>query len=53
MNENLAKSMSTIMDADMAKLAADQAKNQTLQQLGIRMLSTANQQPMNYLSLFA
>jgi flagellin-like hook-associated protein FlgL len=45
--------MSTIMDADMAKVAADQAKNQTLTQLGIRMLSTSNQQPMNYLSLFA
>jgi flagellin len=53
MNENLAKSLSTIEDVDMAKLAADQAKNQTLQQLGLRMLSTANQQPMNYLSLFA
>jgi flagellin len=53
MNENLSKSMSTIMDADMAKVAADQAKNQTLTQLGIRMLSTSNQQPMNYLSLFA
>lgn len=53
MNTNLEKSMSTIMDVDMAKLAADQAKNQTLQQLGIKMLSTANQQPYNYLSLFA
>lgn len=53
MNENLEKSMSSIMDVDMAKLAADQAKNQTLQQLGISMLQRSNQQPMNYLSLFA
>lgn len=53
MNTNLAKSLSTIEDADMAKIAADQAKNQTLQQLGIKMLGTSNQQPMNYLSLFA
>jgi flagellin len=53
MNENLTKSMGTITDADMAQVAADQAKNQTLQQLGLKMLSTANQKPMNYLSLFA
>jgi flagellin len=53
MNENLEKSMSTIMDADMAKVAADQAKNSVLQQLGIKMLGTSNAQPMNYLSLFA
>jgi flagellin-like hook-associated protein FlgL len=45
--------MGTITDADMAQVAADQAKNQTLQQLGLKMLSTANQKPMNYLSLFA
>ena len=53
MNTNLEKSMSTIMDADMAQVAKDQAKNQALQQLGIKMLGTANQQPYNYLSLFA
>jgi flagellin len=53
MNENLTKSMGTITDADMAQVAADQAENQTLQQLGLKMLSTANQKPMNYLSLFA
>jgi flagellin len=53
MNENLEKSMGTIMDADMAKVAADQSKNQALQQLGLSMLTRANQQPLNYLSLFA
>lgn len=53
MNENLTKSMSTIMDADMAKVAAESSKNQTLQQLGLKMLGTANQQPMSYLSVFA
>lgn len=53
MNENLTKSIGTIMDADLAQVAADQAKNQTLTQLGLKMLGTSNQQPMNYLSLFA
>jgi flagellin len=53
MNENLEKSMSTVMDADMAEVAKAQSKNQALQQLGIKMLGTANQQPYSYLSMFA
>jgi flagellin len=53
MNENLEKSLSTLTDADMAFVAAEQAKVNAQQQLGLRALATANQQPLNYLSLFS
>lgn len=52
-NENLMASMSTIEDADMAKVASEMAKNQALQQLGLQTLGKANQQPYNYLSIMA
>jgi flagellin-like hook-associated protein FlgL len=37
----------------MAQVAAEQAKNQVLQQIGLKMLGTTNAQPQMYLSLFA
>ena len=51
-NESLEKSMSTISDADMAKVSKELAKNETLMQLGYSMLSRSNAQPGQYLSLF-
>jgi flagellin len=53
MNEQLSKSMKTIGDADMAKVAVDSAKNAALTQLGIKMMAMSNQQPLSYLSMFA
>ena len=52
MNEALASSMSSISDADMAEVAAELAKTEIQQQLGMSMLQRANQQPQSYLSLF-
>lgn len=52
MNESLASSMSSIEDADMAKVAAELKKNEVLQQMSYSMLGKANAQPGNYLSLF-
>jgi len=52
MNKSLESSMSSIEDADMAKVSAQLAKNETLQQLGYSMLAKSNQQPRSYLSLF-
>ena len=52
MNKSLSASMSTIEDADMAKVSMDIAKNEVLQQLGYSMLGKANAQPGNYVNLF-
>ena len=52
-NEGLQKSMSSIEDADMAKVSADLAKNEILQQLGYSMMQRSNAAPQSYLSLFA
>jgi len=51
-NINLESSMSSIQDADMAKVSADLSKNEILQQMGYSMLSKANTQPGNYVNLF-
>lgn len=52
-NKNLEASMSTIEDADMAKVSADLSKNSALQQLGVQSLAKSNQQPFSYLNLMA
>lgn len=52
-NKNLEKSMSTIEDADMAKVSREMAQNNALQQLGFQALGKANQQPFNYLNIMA
>jgi len=50
-NENIAAARSRIEDADFAKESADLARTQVLQQAGMSMLSQANQQSQNVLSL--
>lgn len=50
-NENIQESRSRIQDADYAKESANLARTQVLQQAGMSMLSQANQQSMNVLSL--
>lgn len=49
--ENLTGARSRIQDADFAAETASLSKNQVLQQAGIAMLSQANQQPQQLLSL--
>lgn len=50
-NENIQSSRSMIMDADFAKESANLARTQVLQQAGMSMLSQANQQSMQVMSL--
>ncbi|QBZ83481.1 Flagellin [Hydrogenovibrio crunogenus] len=50
-NENIQGARSRIEDADFAKESADLARTQVLQQAGMSMLSQANQQSQNVLSL--
>lgn len=50
-NENIQGARSQIQDADFAKESANLAKSQVLQQAGMSMLSQANQQSQNVLSL--
>ena len=50
-NENINASRSRIMDADFAKESANLARTQVLQQAGMSMLSQANQQSQQVLSL--
>ncbi|GAB6034256.1 flagellin N-terminal helical domain-containing protein [Galenea microaerophila] len=50
-NENIKNSRSQIQDADFARESANLARTQVLQQAGMSMLSQANQQPQNVLSL--
>ncbi|WP_127470459.1 flagellin [Thiomicrorhabdus aquaedulcis] len=50
-NENINASKSRIMDADFAKESANLARTQVLQQAGMSMLSQANQQSQQVLSL--
>lgn len=50
-NENIIASRSRIMDADFADESANLARTQVLQQAGMSMLSQANQQSQNVLSL--
>ncbi|MEA3406321.1 MAG: flagellin, partial [Pseudomonadota bacterium] len=50
-NENMNASRSRIEDADFARESADLARTQVLQQAGMSMLSQANQQSQNVLSL--
>ena len=52
-NESLKSSMSTIQDADMAKVSQELAKNEVLRQMGFAMLSKSNQAPFSYLNLIA
>ncbi len=49
--ENVSSARSQIRDADFAKETAELTRNQILQQAGIAMLSQANAQPQNVLSL--
>ncbi len=49
--ENVSVARSQIRDADFAKETAELTRNQILQQAGIAMLSQANAQPQNVLSL--
>ncbi|WP_319557809.1 flagellin [Thiomicrorhabdus sp.] len=50
-NENISAARSRIEDADFAKESANLARTQVLQQAGMSMLSQANQQSQNVLSL--
>lgn len=50
-SENMSASRSLIMDANFAQESADLARTQVLQQAGMSMLSQANQQSQNVLSL--
>jgi flagellin len=50
-SENISAARSQIMDADFAKESAELARTQVLQQAGMSMLSQANQQSQNVLSL--
>jgi len=50
-NENINASRSRIMDADFAQESANLARTQVLQQAGMSMLSQANQQSQQVLSL--
>lgn len=50
-NENIQESRSRIMDADFAKESANLARTQVLQQAGMSMLSQANQQSQQVMSL--
>ena len=50
-NENISASRSRIQDADFAKESANLARTQVLQQAGMSMLSQANQNSQNVLSL--
>jgi len=50
-NENITNARSQIQDADFAKESANLARSQVLQQAGMSMLSQANQQSQNVLSL--
>ncbi len=51
MNENITAARSRIEDTDFAKESANLARTQVLQQAGMSMLSQANQQSQNVLSL--
>jgi flagellin len=48
---NLTSSLSTIKDADIAKVSSQYIKHQILQQAAATLLSTANQQPSIALQL--
>ena len=50
-NENISASKSRIYDADFAKESANLARTQVLQQAGMSMLSQANQQSQQVMSL--
>lgn len=50
-NENIQAAQSQILDTDFAKESANLARTQVLQQAGISMLSQANQQSQQVLSL--
>ena len=50
-NENISASRSRIQDADFARESANLARTQVLQQAGMSMLSQANQNSQNVLSL--
>lgn len=50
-NENIQSSRSNILDADFARESANLARTQVLQQAGMSMLSQANQNSQNVLSL--
>jgi len=50
-NENISASRSRILDADFAKESANLARTQVLQQAGMSMLSQANQQSQQVMSL--
>ncbi|KUJ71631.1 flagellin [Thiomicrospira sp. WB1] len=50
-NENMSSARSQIEDADFARESANLARTQVLQQAGMSMLSQANQQSQNVLSL--
>jgi flagellin len=50
-NENMTGARSQIQDADFARESANLARTQVLQQAGMSMLSQANQQSQNVLSL--
>ncbi|KUJ71045.1 flagellin [Thiomicrospira sp. WB1] len=50
-NENMNSARSQIQDADFARESANLARTQVLQQAGMSMLSQANQQSQNVLSL--
>ncbi len=50
-NENISASRSRIQDADFARESASLARTQVLQQAGMSMLSQANQNSQNVLSL--
>jgi flagellin len=50
-NENITASRSRILDADFAKESANLARTQVLQQAGMSMLSQANQQSQQVMSL--
>lgn len=49
--ENLTASLSTIRDADIAKVSSDYIRNQILQQASATLLATANQSPSIALQL--
>jgi flagellin len=51
LSENMSASRSAIMDANFASESANLARTQVLQQAGMSMLSQANQQSQNVLSL--
>ena len=51
MTNNLTSSLSTIRDADIAKVSSDLIRFQILQQACVTLLATANQQPALALQL--